>query len=124
MPRVYRDAALLWDMLRACREVREFTRDVDWENFIADRKLCLAVERCIEIVGEAAGHISKAFCTQHPEIPWRMIIGMRNILAHDYGQIEYEIIYGTVTKSVPPLLGTLEGLLPRISHPGESNSRE
>jgi uncharacterized protein with HEPN domain len=63
-----RDAALLWDMLQACREVREFTRDVTWEDFIADRKLCLAVERCLEIVGEAAGRVSKPFCLAHPEI--------------------------------------------------------
>jgi uncharacterized protein with HEPN domain len=101
-------------MLRACSEVRDFTRDVVWETFIADRKLCLAVERCLEIVGEAAGHVSEPFRTAHPEIPWRMITGMRNILAHDYGQIEYEIIYSTVTKSVPPLLVTLEQLLPRL----------
>jgi uncharacterized protein with HEPN domain len=112
MSPVDRDVALLWDMLNACREVRGFTRDVDWPDFIADRKLCLAVERCLEIVGEAAGHMSKPFCAAHPEIPWRMITGMRNILAHDYGQIEYEIIYGTVTKDVPPLLATLEKLLP------------
>jgi uncharacterized protein with HEPN domain len=70
---VDRDVALLWDMLNACREVRGFTGDIDWPEFIADRKLCLAVERCLEIVGEAAGHMSKPFCDAHPEIPWRMI---------------------------------------------------
>jgi uncharacterized protein with HEPN domain len=114
---VDRDAALLWDMLRACQEIRGFTRGVVWEDFIADRKLCLAVERCLEIVGEAAGRISKPFCSAHPEIPWRFITGMRNVLAHDYGQIEYEIIYGTVTKSVPSLLATLELMLPGPRNP-------
>ena len=109
---VDRDAALLWDMLQACLEIRDFTRGVVWEDFIADRKLCLAVERCLEIVGEAAGRISKPFCAAHPEIPWSLITGMRNVLAHDYGQIEYEIIYGTVTRNVPSLLVTLERLLP------------
>jgi uncharacterized protein with HEPN domain len=117
MQPVDRDAALLWDMLQACREIREFTRDVAWEDFIADRKLCLAVERCLEIVGEAAGHIGKPFRSAHPEIPWRLITGMRNVLAHDYGQIEYQVIYGTVTKKVPSLLTTLEVLLPESRNP-------
>jgi uncharacterized protein with HEPN domain len=104
-------------MLQACREIREFTRDVTWEDFIADRKLCLAVERCLEIVGQAAGRVSKPFCLAHPEIPWRLITGMRNVLAHDYGQIEYQVIYGTVTRNVPPLLATLEVLLPESPDP-------
>lgn len=114
---VDRDAALLWDMLQGCREIRDFTRDVAWEDFIADRKLCLAVERCLEMVGEAAGHISKSFCSAHPEIPWRLVTGMGNVLAHDYGQIPYEIICGTVTKNVPALLTTLEPLLPDSEMP-------
>ena|ERR1700733_13922802 len=107
-----RDAAYLWDMLQACRELRGFTADTELEDFIADRKLCLAVERCLEIVGEAAARVSAEFQTREASIAWRQIKGMRNILAHEYGQIDYEIIYKTVTDDVPHLIGVLEALLP------------
>lgn len=106
-----RDAALLWDMLQACREIRQFTGDAGLEDFVSDRKLCLAVERSFEIVGEAAGRVSLDCQAAVPSIPWRKIRGMRNILAHEYGQIDYEIIYTTVTDELPALIAALEALL-------------
>ena len=105
-------AAYLWDMHDACREMLELAGDAEWEDFIADRKLCLAVERCLEIVGEAAGRLSEDFRVAHPEISWHKIRGMRNILAHEYGEIDYEVIFKTVNESIPDLMKTLEGLLP------------
>jgi len=51
----------------------------------------------LEIIGEAARRVSTTFQEQHPEIPWRNIIGQRNILAHDYGQIDHDRLYKTAT---------------------------
>lgn len=107
-----RDAACLWDMLQACKEILDFCADAGWEDFIADRKLCLAVERSLEIVGEAAGKVSEEFQGKHPSISWHQIKGMRNILAHEYGQIDYEIVYKTVIDDIPGLAAALEALLP------------
>lgn len=107
-----RDAAYLWDMLQACREIRGFAVDTGLKDFIADRKLCLAVERCLEIIGEAAGRISPEFQARETSIAWRRIKGMRNILAHEYGQIDYEIVHKTVTDEIPGLIASLEALLP------------
>lgn len=107
-----RDAAHLWDMLQACREIRDFTGDAEWEDFIGDRKLCLAVERSLEIVGEAAGKVSEGFQKRASSISWRQIRSMRNILVHEYGQIDYEIVYKTVTEDIPGLIASLEALLP------------
>lgn len=107
-----REAAYLWDMLEACREMLGFCADAEWEDFIADRKLCLAEERSLEIVGEAAGKVSEEFQRKHPAISWHQIKGMRNILAHEYVQIDYEIIYKTVTGDIPKLTAALEALLP------------
>jgi len=108
-----RDAAYLWDMLQACREIRGFTQGVKWADFKADRKLCLAVERVLEIIGEAARRVSDRFQAGHPQIPWHRLRGMRNILAHEYGQIDHEIIYKTVTDEIPRLTASLEALLPK-----------
>jgi uncharacterized protein with HEPN domain len=98
-------------MLDACREVNEFSRGLDLEQFIANRRVCLVAERCLEIVGEAAGKVSPQFRDRHPEIQWQKIRGLRNVLAHDYGNIEYEAIHRTVTDDVPPLVAALEAIL-------------
>ena len=78
-----RDNAHLWDMLSAAR-----------------------------IVGEAARRVSSVTRDLHPEIPWTDIIGQRNILAHEYGQIDYELLYKTATQDVPQLARILEELVP------------
>lgn len=108
-----RDAAYLWDMLQACREIRGFMQGVRWATFKDDRMLCLAVERALEIMGEAARRVSDPFQTGHPQIPWHRLRGMRNILAHEYGQIDHEIIYKSVTDEIPKLAVSLEALLPK-----------
>ena len=79
-----RNAAYLWDMLEAAREVVESTRDISFEHFMKNRVLMRATERSIEIIGEAARHISPEFITAHPQTPWRQIVGQRTILAHEY----------------------------------------
>ncbi|HAR49897.1 MAG TPA: hypothetical protein DCR81_07355 [Smithella sp.] len=69
-----RDAAYLWDMLDAAIAVREFVSARTYYDYQNDRMLRGAVERHIEIIGEAANHVSVDFKKVHPEIPWRSII--------------------------------------------------
>jgi len=71
-----------------------------------------AVERKIEIIGEAARNVSAAFQTQHEEIPWRGIIAQRNVLAHEYGEILIDRIWRVATEHVPDLIARLERLVP------------
>jgi len=71
-----------------------------------------ATERCIEIIGEAARRVSKATQQLQTEIPWSDLIGQRNILAHEYGQIDHELLYKTATEDVPQLIALLEQRLP------------
>ena len=59
------------------------------------------------IVGEAAGQISDALRKEHPEIPWRIIVGMRNVLIHDYVQTNYKLVWHTVKNDLPKLQAQL-----------------
>ena len=77
-----------------------------------DRKLQLAVERALEIIGEAARLVSPPFKANHAEIQWKEIIGQRNVLAHEYGEINQERIWLVVTRRIPELIELLEPLLP------------
>ena len=107
-----RDPAYLWDMLQAAREVAEMMADNDLPAFLGNRMLLRATERSVEIIGEAARRVSELYMINHPEIPWRKIIGQRNILAHEYGQIDHAILYKTVIEDIPVLIKLLVDLLP------------
>jgi uncharacterized protein with HEPN domain len=106
-----RDVACLWDMVqysKYCIDIMANQSRQDWESDLTVR---LAIERSLEIVGEAARRVSTEFQAAHPELPWRPLIGQRNILAHDYGQIDYARLSATITKDLPPLVGQLQNLL-------------
>ena len=109
-----RDPAYLWDMLEAAGEVDDMLKDHDMAAFLADRVLLRATERGIEIIGEAARRVSTAYTTAHPEIPWRNIIGQRNILAHEYGQIDHTLLYKTAAEDIPTLITQLQALMPPL----------
>jgi uncharacterized protein with HEPN domain len=100
-----RDAAHVWDMLDAARSVREITAGVSLDDYLQDRTMYRAVEREMEIIGEAARRISELFRNAHPEIPWQKIIGQRNVLAHEYGEINQERIWAVATKNIAELIG-------------------
>ena len=93
-----RDAAYLWDMLQAVEEIQEMMGDSDLSAFLGNRMLVRAIERNLEIVGEAARRVSADFRVTHADIPWRQIIGQRNVLAHEYGQIDHQLLFRTANE--------------------------
>ncbi len=105
-----RDRAYLWDMLDAARTARTFLVGIPFHAFEEDRKLQLAIERLVEIVGEAARRVSATFASEHPEFPWKQMIAQRNVLAHEYGEIKLERIYALVTTDLTKLIQQLEAL--------------
>lgn len=95
---------LIEDMQRAVDEISEFCAGVEFDDFQRDRKLQLIVERELEIVGEALSRLRR----DHPEVAEKIedagkIIGLRNILAHGYDMLEYEILWDVVVSKLPAL---------------------
>lgn len=113
-----RDAGFLLDMLRHAQGVARAVEGRTFGDYAADEDLRLAVERRIEIIGEAASRVSDAFREGHPEVPWRKIIAQRNVLAHEYGEIEDEIMWGVAMVSIPELVRLLEPLVPAAASEG------
>lgn len=110
-----RDAALVWDMKEAAGDVLEFIQGVSFVEFTRDKKLRHAVERDLMVIGEAASRVSQAFRDQHPEIPWAGMIGQRNVLAHEYGEVLVERVWRVASQRLPDLLRALDALaLPEI----------
>lgn len=108
MPPNPRDMARLWDMLDAARTAIAFTQDLHFDDFLKDQKTRYAVERSLEIIGEAARSVTPETRESLLEIPWRSIIGLRNVLAHEYGEIRYEILWAIVQEKLIPLIHVLE----------------
>jgi len=79
MPPDSRDAAHLWDMLSAAREAHGVVKGISLETFMADRLRLRALERTLELLGEAARRVSLPARASHPDIPWRALIGQRNL---------------------------------------------
>lgn len=106
------DASWLWDMLQAARAVEQFVSGKALANYEADLMLRSAVERQIEIIGEAARYVSSECQDDHAEIPWKPIMAQRHVLAHDYGEIKAEFVWRVATVHVPDLIRLLEPLVP------------
>lgn len=102
-----RDSAHLWDMLDAARRVQRLTSGMDYATFIGDERTNLAVERLLENIGEAASHVSDAGRATLPAIPWRGIVGMRNVLAHRYGTVDQRLVWDSETNGVAELVDAL-----------------
>ena len=117
MRREERDAAYLWDMLDAARAVEGFVAGVGAEEYGKNRQLQYAVERALEIIGEAARRVSEACRATQPAIPWVQMIGQRNVLAHEYGEIRHERIWLVATRRIPELIRLLEPLVPDEGRP-------
>jgi uncharacterized protein with HEPN domain len=101
------DAAYVRDMIEACERVAEFIAGHTSESYGATAMVRSAVERQIEIVGEAARRVSEELRARTPHVPWRPIIAQRHILAHEYGEIEHELIWRVATRHIPALLAQL-----------------
>jgi uncharacterized protein with HEPN domain len=107
-----RNHAYVWDMLKAAKELQDMNQGSSFEDFIDDIKLMRATERSLEIMGEAARRLSTEFKEQHNQTLWHLMIGQRNIIAHEYGQIDYEMLYKTVIEDVPAMVIQLKQILP------------
>jgi uncharacterized protein with HEPN domain len=112
MQPIERDAAYLWDMLDSAKTIQDFMTGLRFEEFLHDRKLQLAIERCVEIIGEASRRISDEFKSAHAEIPWGRILAQRNVLAHEYDDVKQERMWLVATVHVLALIPQLEAVLP------------
>jgi uncharacterized protein with HEPN domain len=114
MPLSWRDPANLLDMLEASEKIQHFVKDKTFEDFLKDDMLRAAVERNLEIIGEAARRISEELKQEHPQIPWRKIIAQRNVLIHEYDDIDYQEIWEVATLYLPGLIEQIRPLIPPL----------
>lgn len=103
-----KQAAYLLDIFRSLEVIQEYVAGQTKEDFVRDGKTQDAVLRRLLVAGEAATRLTPETCAELPDIPFRKIVGMRNRVVHDYGQVDFEIVWETVQTHLPLLFGRLE----------------
>ncbi len=104
----------LQDILESIERIEEYIEGYNFETFTKDRKTVDAVLRNLEIIGEAAKHIPENIRMQHPEIPWKRVIGLRNVVIHHYFGVDLSIVWVIIKKQLPELKKAVISLLEEI----------
>lgn len=97
------DALYLADILESIEAIERFVKGVDEARFLVDELIQSAVLQKLSIIGEAAARLSDATRNDFPEIPWKEIIGFRNIAVHAYFSVDWRIVFVTVVDDLPLL---------------------
>lgn len=110
-----RDLVTVKDIELAATALMEFTHGFDWAAFTADYKTQCACIHQILVMGEAVKRLSKELRSQHPDIPWAAIAGMRDRLIHGYDNVDIEEVWNVATRDTPAVLPLITPLVQELS---------
>lgn len=99
-----KDRIRLEHIVEAINKVFKYTEGKTCDDLRTTDMMFYAVVKNIEIVGEASYHLTKAYCRNHPETDWEGIMKLRNVLVHDYYQINVQTVWDIIQQELPPLL--------------------
>jgi len=100
-------------MLDSAHDARQFVAGRTRAELDTDRMLVLALMKSLEIIGEAAVHVSDDAKQAHADLPWAQMAGIRHRLVHAYYDINLDILWETVQRELPPLIEALERVIRR-----------
>ena len=105
-----RDKEYLLDILDAAKLAIQYVQKKSLEDFLSDIQCQDAVIR-LEIIGEAARRVSDETREAHSELPWHKMVGMRNVMVHEYNDVDLLLVWDTAYNSLPSLVHSLEEIL-------------
>ena len=97
------DPIRILHILDAIKEIENYIQGVSKDAFINNSMMFNATLHQLEIIGEAANGLSESFLMEHPEVPWARIIGLRNLIVHEYFGVDDQTIWSIVTINLPQL---------------------
>jgi uncharacterized protein with HEPN domain len=109
-----RDLGYLADVRKYAARALSHVEGMSAEQFIGSDTKIDAVIRCLIVIGEAAAHMSDNARAELPQLDWKAMSGMRHRLVHDYGRVDYEIVWGVLQDKLPQLVDDVTGYLARF----------
>jgi uncharacterized protein with HEPN domain len=110
--------ALIWDAHRAATRIAQFTTGRSHEDYLTDELLRSAVERQLEVVGEALNQLRKLDLATAALVPsLAQAVGLRNVISHGYAALDHDRVWRAATCDVPQLIDVLDALLPSAAAP-------
>ncbi|HYU32852.1 MAG TPA: HepT-like ribonuclease domain-containing protein [Thermoanaerobaculia bacterium] len=106
-----RDIGILVDILIAARDLMEFRQGATREDFLGSKLLRAAILHQLVIIGEASRRLSEEFRAEHPEIPWKQVIALRNFVVHEYDEIDFAVVWNICERHVPELIRFCEPMV-------------
>ncbi len=107
-----RDDTYLVDILESARIALDYVLGKSWDEFYKDIQCQDAVVRRIEIIGEAARRVSQESRDRYPQIPWREMTSMRNLVIHEYDVVDINQVWDTVRNKLPLLIEEIAKIVP------------
>lgn len=108
-----RDSASLLDINQAGQRVLRFVEGLTREQLESDVMRQSAILYQMTIIGEATKRISQAYRVQYPNIPWKRMAGMRDVISHQYDRLDFDTVWGVIQQEIPDLLEMIAPLLPQ-----------
>jgi len=90
----------LTDILESIQRIETYTNGVDYDSFLSSQMMIDAVIRNLEVIGEAAGKVPSDIQVKYPSVPWRKMIGLRNLLIHEYFGVDESIVWEVATTNL------------------------
>ena len=109
-----RDRWRLEDILKYAQNVEQIVSGITYEQFVTDIRIYYSVMKNVEVIGEAANMLTRHFRETHTELPWRLIVSMRNVLVHGYAQVSDADLWQTATSDIQPLREQVQRYLDNI----------
>ena len=109
-----RDKGRLEDIRQYALNVETIIQGITFDEFVKDIRIYYSVMKNVEVIGEAANMLTRDFKEKHPELPWRLIVKMRNVLVHGYAQVSDTDLWHTASNDIKPLREQVERYLAEI----------
>jgi len=109
-----RDKGRLEDIRQYALNVEKIIEGITFDEFVGDIRVYYSVMKNVEVIGEAANMLTRDFKEKHAELPWRLIVKMRNVLVHGYAQVSNTDLWQTASNDITPLRQQVDRYLSEI----------
>ena len=101
---------LLFDISQSAEKIEEFTRNISFDQLMADERTKDAILRNLQVIGEASKNLPESLMRDHPEIDWSGLAGVRDIVTHRYFRVDWHLLWISIHEELPVLKNQIRNM--------------